>query len=71
MSQNTEFFVSSILKLFIGIKAQIQQYSLESKVVFSLKNIILSVVLTKKGRRKKASGRRSFESFLFKKERGM
>lgn len=39
MRQNLELFVPSGLKLFIGIKAQIQHYCLESKVLVSLKNI--------------------------------
>lgn len=52
MRQNLELFAPSGLKLFVGIKAQIQHYCLESKVLVSLKNITFSIVLSKKKRLK-------------------
>lgn len=51
MRQNLELFAPSGLKWFIGIKAPVQNYSLEWKVTFSLKNITFSIVLTKKNKK--------------------
>jgi len=48
MRQSLELFAPSGLKLFIWVTAQIQHYSLKSKVLFSLKNTTFSIVLTKK-----------------------
>lgn len=71
MRQNLELSAPSGLKLFVGIKAQIQHYCLESKVLVSLKNITFSIVLSKKKRLKNCKNWGVLDHLSFKEKGGM